>query len=186
MSRIIAGAASGIPLASVRGSDTRPTTDRTKEALFSWLQSRDWCEDTVVLDLYAGSGALGLEALSRGARSATLVERDRTALEVCRRNTDAVNRALGRRAGTALGQSVERFLARRTEADLILADPPYPLDGPELDGVLVSAAASLTPGGLLVLERSARSAPPTRPEGLEEVDVRTYGETALYFWQDVR
>lgn len=186
MSRIIAGAASGAPLASVPGSGTRPTTDRTKEALFSWLQSRDWCEDTVVLDLYAGSGALGLEALSRGARSATLVERDRKALEVCRRNAEAVNRALGRRAAKAVGQPVERFLASGAEADLILADPPYPLGGDELDGVLVQAAAALTPGGLIVLERSARSAPPTRPPGLEEVEVRTYGETALYFWQDER
>ncbi len=187
MSRIISGAASGAPLASVPGTGTRPTTDRTKEALFSWLQSRGWCEDTVVLDLYAGSGALGLEALSRGARSATLVERDRKALEVCRRNAAAVNRALGRRVAEAVGRPVERFLADGTvQADLILADPPYPLGGQELDDVLVQAAAALTPGGLLVLERSARSAAPTRPAGLEEVEVRTYGETALYFWQDER
>lgn len=186
MSRIIAGAAAGRPLTSVPGTGTRPTTDRTKEALFSWLEARDWLDGTAVLDLYAGSGALGLEALSRGARSATLVERDRRALEVCRRNAESVNRALGRRAAKAVGQPVERFLAGGVEADLILADPPYPLGGPELDGVLAQAAAALTPGGLIVLERSARSAPPARPAGLEEVEVRTYGETALYFWQDER
>ncbi len=186
MGRIIAGAASGAPLASVSGSGTRPTTDRTKEALFSWLQARDWCTDTVVLDLYAGSGALGLEALSRGARSAVLVERDRRALEVCRRNAESVNRVLGRRAATAVGQPVERFLASGAEADLILADPPYPLGGAELDGALRQMAAALTPAGLIVLERSARGAAPSRPAGLEEVEVRTYGETALYFWQDER
>ena len=186
MGRIIAGAASGAPLASVPGSGTRPTTDRTKEALFSWLQSRGWCDGTVVFDLYAGSGALGLEALSRGARSATLVERDRRAREVCRRNAESVNRALGRRAARAVGQPVERFLSSAAGADLILADPPYPLEGPELDGALRQMAAALTPGGLIVLERSARSAAPARPAGLEEVEVRAYGETALYFWQDER
>lgn len=186
MSRIIAGTAAGTPLASVPGAGTRPTTDRTKEALFSWLDARDWCRDTVVLDLYAGSGALGLEALSRGARSAVLVERDRRAAEVCRRNAAAVNRALGRRAATVAVRSVERHLPGAEAADLILADPPYPLEGPELEDMLVSAAEALTPGGLLVLERSARSPAPARPAGLEEVEVRGYGETALYFWQDER
>ena len=84
MSRIIAGAAAGRPLTSVPGTGTRPTTDRTKEALFSWLEARDWLDGTAVLDLFAGSGALGCEAASRGAASVMLVERERRAVAACR------------------------------------------------------------------------------------------------------
>ena len=95
MSRIIAGAAAGRPLTSVPGTGTRPTTDRTKEALFSWLEVRDWLDGTAVLDLFAGSGALGCEAASRGAASVLLVERDRKAVTACRANAALVNRARG-------------------------------------------------------------------------------------------
>ena len=188
MSRIIAGAAAGARLGSVPGTGTRPTTDRTKEALFSWLEARGWCEGTDVLDLFAGSGALGLEALSRGAASVVLVERDRRAAQVCRANAALVARAAGGRPARVLVQAVERFLAsaEAESADLVLADPPYPLDGDELTAVLEAAAAALAPGGLLVLERSVSSAPPAAPGRLEPVESRTYGESALYFWQDPR
>ncbi|MDO5634670.1 MAG: RsmD family RNA methyltransferase [Micrococcus sp.] len=188
MGRIIAGAAVGTRLRSVPGTGTRPTTDRTKEALFSWLDARDWLADTVVADLFAGSGALGLEAASRGAREVTLVERERRAVEVCRANAALVNRSLGRSAVRVQPGPVERFLeaAGADTVDLILADPPYPLEGPGLDRVLAAAAITLTAGGLLMLERATRSVAPARPESLEEVDVKTYGETRLYFWQDTR
>lgn len=187
MSRIIAGAAAGRPLTSVPGTGTRPTTDRTKEALFSWLEARDWLDGTAVLDLFAGSGALGCEAASRGAASVLLVERERRAVAACRANAALVNRARRADVVQVRAGTVEQALASGGEpADLILADPPYPLAGPALEAVLEAAAARLAPGGLIVLERAARDAPPRRPAGLEEVEVRAYGETALYLWQDER
>lgn len=187
MSRIIAGAAAGRPLTAVPGTGTRPTTDRTKEALFSWLEARDWLDGTAVLDLYAGSGALGCEAASRGAASVLLVERDRKAVTACRANAALVNRARGADVVRVRAGSVEQALAAEAASvDLILADPPYPVAGPPLEAVVEAAAGRLAPGGLLVLERAARDAAPRRPRGLEEVEVRVYGETALYLWQDER
>ena len=187
MSRVIAGAAAGRPLRSVPGTGTRPTTDRTKEALFSWLSARDWTDGTRVLDLYAGSGALGCEAASRGAADVVLVERHRRAAEVCRANAAMVNRALGRDVVTVRAVSVEQALATGGDpVDLVFADPPYDVAGEPFEAVLEAAAARLTPGGLLVLERAARDRPPRRPASLEEVDVRVYGETALHLWQDER
>mgnify|MGYP001940841632 FL=1 len=122
MSRIIAGAAAGRPLTAVPGTGTRPTTDRTKEALFSWLEARDWLEGTAVLDLYAGSGALGCEAASRGAASVLLVERDRRAVTTCRANAALVNRARGADVVRVRAGSVEQALAAEAApVDLILA-----------------------------------------------------------------
>ncbi|MDY6055663.1 16S rRNA (guanine(966)-N(2))-methyltransferase RsmD [Micrococcus sp.] len=187
MSRVIAGAAAGHRLRSVPGTGTRPTTDRVKEALFSWLEARDWLAGTAVLDLYAGSGALGCEAASRGAASVLLVERSRRAVEACRANAAAVNTALGRTVVRVRAGSVEQALAAPgAPVDLILADPPYPESGPAFHAVLAAAAARLSPGGLMVLERSARDPDPQRPDGLEVVDVRRYGETAVHLWQDER
>lgn len=197
MSRIIAGAAGGLTLRSVPGDSTRPTTDRTKEALFSWLSTRGWTDGTAVADLYAGSGALGLEALSRGARSAVLVERDRRAAAVCSQNARAVARALGTAVPRVITRSVDQVLDDVIEAlpeqptqaaaegpwDLVLADPPYPLQGAELEGTLARIARTLVPEGLLVLERSSRSPEPLWPEGLELLEPRRYGETVLFFCQ---
>ncbi len=184
MPRIIAGQASGLQLSSVPGEGTRPTTDRTREALFSWLAARGWLEDTAVADLFAGSGALGGEAASRGAARVLLVEKDRRAAGVCRKNAAAVNRRLGRDVVQVAAGTVEQVLSGPTGAgpwDLVLADPPYPLGGPALAAALERIAAVMAPGGLLVLERSARSAEPVWPAGLELLEARTYGETVLYF-----
>ncbi|MFC7402674.1 16S rRNA (guanine(966)-N(2))-methyltransferase RsmD [Citricoccus sp. GCM10030269] len=184
MPRIIAGHAGGLRLTSVPGDATRPTTDRTREALFSWLETRGWLEGTAVVDLYAGSGALGAEAASRGADRVLLVERDRRAAGVCRKNADAVNRSVGHTVVQVEMGSVERVLAGPTGAgpwDLVLADPPYPVDGEELRRTLEGIAAVLVPDGLLVLERSVRSAEPVWPDGLELLEARTYGETVLYY-----
>ena len=140
-----------------------------------------------MLDLYAGSGALGCEAASRGAASVLLVERDRKAVTACRANAALVNRARGADVVRVRAGSVEQALAAEAApVDLILADPPYPVAGAPLEAVLEAAAGRLAPGGLLVLERAARDAAPRRPRGLEEVEVRVYGETALYLWQDER
>ena len=184
MPRIIAGQAGGLQLASVPGEGTRPTTDRTREALFSWLATRGWLEDTTVADLFAGSGALGGEAASRGAARVLLVERDRRAAVVCRKNAASVNGRLGRDVIEVAIGAVDQVLSGPAGAgpwDLVLADPPYPLDGPALAATMERIAAVLAPEGLLVLERSARSAEPAWPPGLELLEARTYGETVLYF-----
>ncbi|GAA1662739.1 methyltransferase [Citricoccus zhacaiensis] len=184
MPRIIAGQAGSLQLESVPGQATRPTTDRTREALFSWLASRGWLEGAAVVDLFAGSGALGGEAASRGAERVLLVERDRRAAAVCRRNAAAINQRVGRNVVQVAAGDVDRVLSEPTGAgpwDLVLADPPYPLGGSGLAETLQRISTVLVPDGLLVLERSARSAAPDWPEAFELLESRTYGETILYF-----
>lgn len=183
MTRIIAGMAGGMNLASVPGDGTRPTTDRAKEALFSWLSARGWLDGTAVLDLFAGSGALGAEAASRGATRVELVENHRKAVLVCRKNASAVNRRAGTEIITVRPTTVDTMLADTPPKswDLILADPPYPLTGTALRRSLDLMTAALKPDGLMVLERSQRSPEPEWPAGLELLESRRYGETQLYF-----
>ncbi len=148
MSRIIAGAGGGMPLVSVPGSMTRPTTDRVKEALFSRLEAFNVVAGARVLDLYAGSGSLGVESASRGAETVDLVEFDGKASEVCQRNADLVNGAIGRKAVSVHRSRVESFLERTVQGtlwDLVFLDPPYPLDEPAMGAVLARAVA--VPGG---------------------------------------
>ena len=186
MTRIVAGVAGGQPLASVPGSGTRPTTDRVKEALFSRLESLDALLDARVLDLYAGSGSLGVESASRGAASVELIEYDARAAEVCQRNASTVNDVLGRKAVTVQRSKVESFLGRVTEAgvdrwDLVFLDPPYPLGEAELTSVLSELAPSLSAEAVVVVERSSRSPEPGWPAALERFAEKKYGETRLWF-----
>ncbi|WP_426561483.1 16S rRNA (guanine(966)-N(2))-methyltransferase RsmD [Angustibacter sp. McL0619] len=181
MTRIIAGSARGRRLQVPPGRDTRPTSDRVREALFSRLEHEGVLDDAHVLDLYAGSGALGLEALSRGARSALLVESDRGTAALVRRNLGAT----GLDGASVLAVPVARALARPSgqAVDLVLADPPYPLEEPALAEVLALLVDNgwLAQGAVVVVERSTRSPEPTWPDGLTRVDERTYGETRLWF-----
>lgn len=183
MSRIVSGVAGGIPLTSVPGTGTRPTTDRTKEALFSWLESRGWLESTTVLDLYAGSAALGCEAASRGAGEVLSVEKHGKAAAVCKRNASTVNEKLGHTVVRVQNASVDTALQQLGQPywDLILADPPYDLDGEPLQRSLELMESVLDERGLLVLERSTRSDEPKWPGRLEVIEQRDYGETRLYF-----
>ena len=184
MTRIISGAAGGTPLAGVPGSLTRPTTDRVKEALFSRLDAFDVISGARVLDLYAGSGALGVESGSRGALAVELVEFDGKASAVCQRNADLINGVLGRKAVTVHRSKVEPFLDRAaTDAvwDLVFLDPPYPLDEEALSAVLLKLAAHLAPGGVVVVERSSRSPEPAWPGGMDRFAGKKYGETMLWF-----
>lgn len=184
MSRVIAGVAGGNPLTSVPGTATRPTTDRVKEALFSRLESLDVVEDARVLDLYAGSGSLGIESASRGARSVDLVEFDARASDVCQRNADMVNQVLGGRKVSVHRSKVESYLDRTGPGDLwdlVFLDPPYPLAEPALGAVLGKLAPHLDEGAVVVVERSARSAEPQWPESLECFAEKKYGETRLWF-----
>lgn len=184
MSRIIAGAAGGTPLSSVPGSLTRPTTDRVKEALFSRLDAFDVIAGARVLDLYAGSGSLGVESGSRGAGSVDLVESDAKASAVCQRNADLINGIAGRKAVTVHRSKVEPFLDRAAESaawDLVFLDPPYPLDEVALAAVLRKLAAHLAPSAVVVVERSSRSPEPDWPAELERFAEKKYGETRLWF-----
>lgn len=178
VTRIVAGAAGGRTL-QVPARGTRPTSDRVREALFSRLEHADLLDGARVLDLYAGSGALGLEAASRGAREVVLVEHARVAADVCRRNVSALRLADVRVAQ----EKVLPFLLRTApqDVDLALVDPPYELAEPELAAVLTALAARLAPGAVVVVERSVRSPEPAWPDTIDRTDERRYGETVLWF-----
>lgn len=182
MTRIIAGAASGIRLA-VPAKGTRPTSDRVRESLFAALESGGELSGARVVDLYAGSGALGLEALSRGAASADLVERSRPAVEVARENVQRVERSVGRRGASRVhAVAVDAFLRTATDAyDLAFLDPPYELGETELATVLALLAPRLADGALVVVERGSRSPEPAWPDALERIRERTYGDTAVWW-----
>ena len=181
VTRIIGGRAGGLRLSTPSGSRTRPTSERVREALFSRLEHLDVVAGKAVLDLYAGSGALGLEAASRGATSVVLVESDRAAAKVTKKNAAA----LGIPGITVLATTVARALASPPAApvDLVLIDPPYDLGEDELAGVLHGLLEHrwLTPEALVVIERSSRSPEPRWPEGLEPEGERRYGETKIWF-----
>ena len=181
MSRIVAGSARGRPLAVPRGEATRPTSDRVREALFSRLDHEGVVGGARVLDLFAGSGALGLEAASRGAREVWLVEKAKAPLDACRRNASA----LGLPGVRVVGAPVERALATDAEEpfELVLLDPPYPLGEDELARVLqlLVSGGWLAERAVVVVERSARGPEPSWPAGLERFDERRYGETQLWF-----
>jgi 16S rRNA (guanine966-N2)-methyltransferase len=178
MTRIVAGTAGGRTL-QVPRRGTRPTSERVREALFSRLEHLGVVDDARVLDLYAGSGALGLEAASRGARAVTLVESAREAADVCRRNVAR----LGLSGVTVVAERAERFVQRRPAApwDLVLVDPPYDVTEPDLAAVLAAVAGDVVDDGLLAVERSARSPEPVWPAGWAGVERRVYGETVVWF-----
>lgn len=184
MTRIIAGYAGSLRLGVPR-TGTRPTSDRVREAIFSALDARDAIQDARVLDLYAGSGALGLEAASRGAAHVTLVERAAPAAKIARDNAALVRRAAPRGAAPEIvvsPQAVQSFLDGGLGAfDLVFLDPPYELDGAELARALESLLPLLADEAIVVVERSARDRSPDWPPGLELERRKDYGETALYW-----
>ncbi|MGM7665977.1 16S rRNA (guanine(966)-N(2))-methyltransferase RsmD [Microbacterium sp. A93] len=186
MTRIIAGEARGRRL-EVPGSGTRPTSDRVRESLFGALESADAIADARVLDLYAGSGALGLEALSRGASSVDLVERSRPAAAIVRRNAATVAKALNVASAGVHESAVLTFLKRDTGTyDLVFTDPPYDLDDAAMTADLVALAPLLSEDAVVVIERASRSTPPdVAAAGLEVFREKTYGDTAVWWAQPV-
>jgi 16S rRNA (guanine966-N2)-methyltransferase len=183
--RIIAGSFRGHPLEAPRGRATRPTSDRVREALFSILGDVSGLE---VLDLFAGSGALAFEALSRGAERAVLVEEARGALAALRANIDTLG--VGERA-TVVAARVEsalgRLAATGSRFGLVFADPPYAAAAAEGSAVLGALVGQglLWPGAWIVLEHASRDAAPVPPAGLELRFSRVYGDTALTFYRHV-
>ncbi len=166
--RIIAGSHRGHRIAAPRGSETRPTSDRVRESAFNLIGPVDGAE---VLDLFAGSGAMGLEALSRGAARATFVESSRDACRVINANLDKLGLH-----GTVLCQDAVRALDQeRGTFDLVLCDPPYGFQAGALAGLL---ARLVREDGILCWESSSRDAAPQVP-GLSERTSRTYGSARL-------
>ncbi|MGY5318958.1 16S rRNA (guanine(966)-N(2))-methyltransferase RsmD [Neomicrococcus lactis] len=184
MGRIIAGAAGGRSLSSVPGTATRPTTDRVKEALFSRLEAWDVLTDARVIDLFAGSGGLGVEAASRGARSVVLVDQAEAAIKVCRANAKIVNQALARDAVTVHRGTAKSALdssALGSSFTLAFLDPPYPMSEDELADILERLALRLEPEATIVVERSQRSPEPRWAAGMERLAEKKYGEARVWF-----
>jgi 16S rRNA (guanine966-N2)-methyltransferase len=180
MTRLISGLAGGRRLKVPRGG-VRPTGDRAREALFNSLGTLLDLSGATVLDLYAGSGALGLEALSRGAGSVVFVESGRSVLPVLTANLAAV----GLPGGRVLAGSVPTVVGGRAPArfDLVLADPPYATPVDEVREVLQAMVAGewLAPGAILVVERSSREEPWEWPTPLTGLRDRRYGEALLRY-----
>jgi 16S rRNA (guanine966-N2)-methyltransferase len=184
MTRIISGLAGGRRISTPPGSGTRPTSDRVREALFSRLEHLDVIHQAKVLDLYAGSGALGLEAASRGAASVLLVESEWAAVAVLRKNI----KELGLAGVSVRADPVERALLAGPQSggarcDLVLADPPYDVTEGVLGEVLALLVTHhwLSEDAFVVVERSARSPEPRWPQGLDGAGERRYGDTKMWF-----
>ena len=182
VTRIIAGRAGSLPL-DVPDAGTRPTSDRVRESLFGALESADVLHGAAVLDLYAGSGALALEAVSRGAASADLVEKSARAAAVAQRNAGRVAKAVGTDAVIRVHRSAaDAYLrAARGPFDLAFLDPPYDVGEAELATTLALLVPLLAPGADVVIERAARSPHPSLPPGLVATRDKRYGDTALWW-----
>ncbi len=183
MTRIIGGLAGSIKLNSPAKA-TRPTSDRIRESIFSRLDARDLVDGALVLDLYAGTGGLALEAISRGAAVAWMVERDGKAAAVCVANSRLVQKSLEKEDAEAetkvINKSVSSFLATNTEEfNLVFIDPPYEITNDEVVDNLT--ALKLTKEAVVVVERSSRTDAPIWPAGFEVEDTKDYGDTVVYW-----
>ncbi|MBB1484355.1 16S rRNA (guanine(966)-N(2))-methyltransferase RsmD [Tessaracoccus sp. MC1865] len=187
MSRIIAGRAKGRRLETPKGDNTRPTTDRTREGLFSslvnWFDTVDHdssqhLSGCSVLDLFAGSGAIGLEAASRGANPVVLVEADRVTAGLISANARAIRVDVDVRAAKA-----QTFVDGTDRSfDVVIMDPPYGVTTDEVEKLLASLARGVVAErGLVVVERSKRDRAPVWPPAFTETWEKRYGETVLYY-----
>jgi len=185
VTRIVAGTLGGRRIAAPSGVDTRPTSDRVREALFSTLETLVDLDGCRFADLYAGSGAVGLEAASRGATSVLLVESDARAAKTVRANIAAL--ALGDRcrllvarlpAALAVGPSTPAY-------DVVFADPPYAVPSSEIGELLRGLAGHgwLSAEAVVVVERSSRSDPPPAVDGVTLLRSRRYGESVLWYFR---
>ncbi|MGS2614745.1 16S rRNA (guanine(966)-N(2))-methyltransferase RsmD [Micromonospora sp. LZ34] len=183
MTRIVAGTLGGRRIAAPPGAGTRPTSDRVREALFSAVQAEVDLTGARFADLYAGSGAVGLEALSRGAGHVLLVESDPRAARVVRENMAALRAAPAARLVTG---RVATVLAAGPEGgpyDVVFADPPYAVPDAEITAMLAALVEGdwLTPDALVVVERSSRTGPVEWVPGVTGERSRRYGETTLWY-----
>ncbi len=182
MLRIIAGSARGRRIEAPEGRDTRPTLDRVRENIFNMIQNR--VPGARVLDLFAGSGALSLEALSRGAAFAVLADRDREALRIEEKNIAALGfEDRARRMAGDWRRTIQTLRAEGERFDLIFLDPPYAMT--DLREMTEELRALLAEDGMIVLERQAKASPAVA-EGYALIRERTWGYcgVSLYQWQD--
>jgi len=183
MTRIIAGAAGSLRL-KAPDKVSRPTSDRVREAIFSRLESLIDMEGAAVLDLFAGTGALGLEAASRGARSVWLVENHPGAASVVKSNIQSVAKALTHAPTLqASTTSVASFLSSAALGDISVAflDPPYDYSSGAVDDHLLALRSWLADDAIVIVERSSKGTPPQFPDGYEELTPKTYGDTTVYW-----
>lgn len=181
VTRIISGRAGSIVL-EVPDSGTRPTSDRVRESLFGALESADVVRGARVLDLYAGSGALGLEALSRGAASVDLVEKAPRAAAVAQRNADRVLRSAPGGSVRVHRAAVDAHLrTARGPFDIVFLDPPYDLGDAALASALTLLVPALSETAIVVVERATRSGAPSLPDGLTHDRSKAYGDTTLWW-----
>ena len=181
--RVVAGSLRGRRLVAPTGDAVRPTKDVVKEAVFSALDARGAIRDATVLDLYAGTGSLAIEALSRGATRAVLVERDRAALAALTQNVEQLD--LGARTAV-VRLDVDRFVTGRPPGeapfDLVVADPPYDTTDDTIRGLVraLGAPGWLAVGAVVAVERPARAGVAV-PEGFRACWERTFGDTLVFF-----
>jgi 16S rRNA (guanine(966)-N(2))-methyltransferase RsmD len=182
VSRIVAGTLGGRRLTTPPGRGTRPTSDRVREALFSALDTMVDLSGARVADLYAGSGAVGLEAASRGAAHVLLVEADPRAARIARENVMALGM---REVARVAAAKVEQILANLPDEpfDVIFADPPYAVPDAAIDAMLTALVENgwLAEEAVVVVERSSRDAPVRWVQGITDERSRRYGETMLWY-----
>jgi 16S rRNA (guanine966-N2)-methyltransferase len=186
VTRIIAGTIGSLRLKGA-ASATRPTSDRVKESIFSKLDSLGLIEDANVLDLFAGTGSLGLEAASRGAAEVIFVEKDKPAFELLKANIEHAAKAL---KNQDLGS---KFQAKNLEAsqmlknlpksffDLVFIDPPYDFSNQKLEEILINLSPALKNGAALLIERSSKSEQFAIQQGYELIEIKNYGDTSVTF-----
>ena len=178
--RIIAGTARSRPIVSPRGMDTRPTLDRIRESLFNILQSN--CSEARVLDLFAGSGALGLEALSRGALEATFVDMDKRAIAAVKKNVEALGFfTKAQIIQDSWDRAITKLRLERRQFDLIFLDPPYRMTNTDEMLHEIVKNELLHREGIAMVEH-ATATPPRETEALPCVDARKYGDTSIRFY----
>lgn len=183
--RVIAGMAKGRNLISPIGS-TRPTSDRAREALFSSLESEfGSLSDLSFLDLYCGSGAVGVEALSRGAALVTSIDNDEKATNIARQNFQLVEKITGIGTYSVITMSVGKFLDKQSDFsfDIIFLDPPYDLPNNEIEKNLSALVTQsfVKPSSIVAIERDSKARPLSWPAPLREVKVRKYGAATIYY-----
>jgi 16S rRNA (guanine966-N2)-methyltransferase len=183
VTRIIAGAIGSLQLKPAAKA-TRPTSDRVKESLFAKLDAMGAIEGANVLDLFAGTGALGLESASRGAESVTLIERDRKAFELLEQNAQSAAAALSKQGldpkiNTQNLEAMKYLKGASVKFDLVFIDPPYEFSNSDLEALLELLAASVSDDGLIVLERSSHSKDP-KLKGYEYLSSKSYGDSKVF------
>lgn len=188
MTRIIGGLAGSLQL-TAPAKTTRPTSDRVRESIFNRLEAQDRLTDAKVLDLFAGTGALGLEALSRGASGVQLVEQARQAAIVCQKNCALITASLRKQGQSPSAEvasqdaTVFASLAAQSQAqyDLVFIDPPYEYSNEALESLLAKLLGGLNTDALVLVERAARTPQFELPEGYRLELAKSYGDTTVYW-----